>query len=222
MAGGAAIAAHTDSADKGTTVNKFNLNTIAIAIGFAFSAGAMAQTLSKDEYKSAKQGIAAEYKSAKVACGSLSGNAKDICKAEASGKANVEKAELDATYKPSVNARYKLRLARADADYAVAREKCDDAAGNVKDVCVKQAKADAIAARADAKAQMKSANANDAAAETSAKANSKARQQGADARKDAASDMRDADYAVAKESCDAFAGDAKANCINEAKARFGK
>lgn len=28
--------------------------------------------------------------------------------------------------------------------------------------------------------------------------------------------------AVAKEKCDTFAGDAKANCVNDAKARFGK
>ena len=60
------------------------------------------------------------------------------------------------------------------------------------------------------------------AANTKGKANSKAREQGADARKDAASDKRDADYAVAKEKCDAFAGDAKASCLNEAKACFGE
>jgi hypothetical protein len=57
---------------------------------------------------------------------------------------------------------------------------------------------------------------------TSAKANSKASDAGAEARKDAVLDKRDADYAVAKERCDIFAGDAKANCLNDAKARFGK
>lgn len=69
---------------------------------------------------------------------------------------------------------------------------------------------------------MKTANANEIAAETSAKASSTAREQGADARKDAALDKRDANYAVTKEKCNAFAGDAKSNCLNEAKARFGK
>jgi hypothetical protein len=97
-------------------VNKININAIAIAIGLAFSAGAMPQTVSKDEYKSAKDGIAAEYKSAKAACGSLAGNAKNICQAEASGKEKVAKAELEAKYKPSVDASYKVRVARADAD----------------------------------------------------------------------------------------------------------
>ena len=55
-------------------MNTFNINAIAMAIGLAVTAGAVAQTMSKDEYKSAKDGIAAEYKSANAACGSLAGN----------------------------------------------------------------------------------------------------------------------------------------------------
>jgi len=60
-------------------MNKLNIKVIALAVGFAFSAGAMAQSMSKDDYKAAKSRIVAEYKSAKAGCGSLSGNAKDIC-----------------------------------------------------------------------------------------------------------------------------------------------
>ena len=201
-------------------MNKLTIS--AIAIGLAFSAGAGAQTMSKDQYQSGKDGIAADYKAAKASCGSLSGNANDICTAEASGRENVAKAQLEAEYKPSLNARYAVRVARADADYSVARERCDDKAGNVKDVCVQEAKAAAVAAKADAKAWMKTGKANEDAAATAATANNKANQKGADARSDAASDKRDADYAVAKEKCGAFAGDAKSNCMSEAKARFGK
>ena len=50
----------------------------------------------------------------------------------------------------------------------MAKERCDDKAGNVKDVCVKEARAAAVAAKADAKAKLKTANANDQAARTSA------------------------------------------------------
>ena len=203
-------------------MNKFNINAIALAIGLAFSVGGMAQSMTKDSYKYGADSIAAEYKSATAACGSFSGNANDICKAEAIGKSKVAKAELEANYKPSEDARYNVRVARADAAYAVAKEKCDDMAGNVKDVCVKEATAARTAAKADAMAQMKTAKANEKAAEISTDANSKANEKGADARKDAAADKRDADYAVAKEKCDAFASDAKNNCLNEAKARFGK
>ena len=201
-------------------MNKLTIS--AIAIGLAFSAGAMAQAVSKEQYQSGRDNIAADYKAAKAACGSLSGNANDICAAQASGREKVAKAQLEAEYKPSVEARYTVRVARADADYSVAREKCDDKAGHVKNVCVQEAKAAAVAAKADAKAWMKTANANEKAAETAAAANNKANEKGADARKDAASDKRDADYAVAKERCEVFAGDAKSNCMNDAKAHFGK
>lgn len=192
-------------------MNKSELNAIAILVGLVFSAGAVAQMMPEDQYRSGKDGIAAEHKAANAACGSFSGNAYDICKAEAGGKEKVARAELEAKYQPSEDAMYKLRVARADADYSINRQKCDDLAGNVKDVCVKEAKANAIAAKADAKAHMKTANAND-----------KADQKSADARMDAVSEKRDADYALAKEKCDAFAGNAKMNCMNEAKARFGK
>jgi hypothetical protein len=181
-------------------MNQAGAGALAIAVGLAFSAGATAQSISKDQYRSGEDRITAEYKAAKAGCGSFSGNARDICHAQASGRESIATAELEARYKPSEDASYKMRVARAEADYGVARQRCDDSAGNVKDVCVQEAKAAAVAARADAKAQMKTA----------------------DARNDAASDKRNADFAVAKEKCDAFAGDAKNNCVIDAKARFGK
>jgi hypothetical protein len=61
------------------------------------------------------------------------------------------------------------------------------------------------------------------AADTSANAKSDANNMGAaDARKDSQSDKRDADYSAAKEKCDALADDAKSNCMNQAKALYGK
>jgi len=203
-------------------MRKHDIRAIALAIGFAFSAGAMAQSMTKEQYKSGADGITADHKAADVACGALAGNARDICKAQATGKQKVARAELEARYKPSEDARYKVHVAVAEADYAVAKERCDDKAGNIKDVCLKEAKAAEVAAKADATANMKTAKANAKAAETSTNAANKASDKGADARKDAASDKRDADYAVAKEKCDAFSGDAKGSCLNDAKARYGK
>lgn len=214
-------------------MNRLNINLFAAAIGLALSAGAMAQAMTQEQYKSGKNVIAAEYKMARSACASLSGNAKDICQAEASGKAKVEAEQLNANYLPSENASYKVRVARAEADYLVAKQQCDDKAGNVKDVCIKEAKAAAIAAKADARAQKASAEAHVSADEKSVKAQivaadefsaaqSRAGQQSAAALSDAASAKRAANYAVAKEKCDALAGDAKGNCIKDATARFGK
>lgn len=146
------------------------INAVAMAIGLAVSVAAVAQTMARNQYKSARSGLTAEHKSAAAACGSLSGHAKDICRVEASGNEKVAKAELRARYKPSDNASYKVRIARADADYSVAAEKCNAKAGNGKDLCVKQATAAAGAARDDAMAKMKTADSGETAHEKTAKA----------------------------------------------------
>jgi len=203
-------------------MNKFIINAMAAAIALAFGAGALAENMSKDQYGTGKDAIAAEFKAAMAACGTLAGNANDICKAEASGSEKVARAELDAKYKPSNDATYKVSVAKAKAAYAAAKEKCDDKAGNQKDVCVKEAKAAETAAIADAKSSMKTSDANQAAREKTVAANAIAGEKSTAARKDAAADKRNADYAVAKEKCDKFADDAKTSCVSEAKARFGQ
>ena len=93
--------------------------------------------------------------------------------AEAKGKEKVAKAELEARNKPSDKARYAVSIAKAEADYAVAKEKCDDKAGNDKTVCVKEAKAAETRAKADAKAQMKTSDASKPAKEKSTASASK-------------------------------------------------
>ena len=148
-----------------------NLTLIAAASVLVFSSGAMAApAMSKDEFKTAKNSIAAEYKAARAACNAKSANAKDVCVAEARGKERVARAELEARNQPGDKTRYNVGVAKAQADYAVAREKCDDKAGNDKSVCVKDAKAAEARAKAEAKAQMKSADAKPAASGKSAAA----------------------------------------------------
>ncbi|MDR3387683.1 MAG: hypothetical protein P4L92_11570 [Rudaea sp.] len=62
-------------------MNKLNItiNAVALAAGLMFGAGAMAQTMSKSDYKIGQDKISANYKAAKTACASSAGNAKDIC-----------------------------------------------------------------------------------------------------------------------------------------------
>ena len=214
-------------------MNKLNLTAVAAAIAMAISAGAMSAVVTKSEYTASKTDIAATYTSDTAACNAMKGNAKDICIEEAKGREKVAKAELESNYKPSDKSRNAVRIAKAEAAYAVAKEKCDDLAGNAKDVCVKEAKAAQVAAKADAKvaiktaevnatAQEKKTDANATAQEKKADANATAREKTAEVRKDAATDKRNADYAVAKEKCDALAGDAKSNCIKDAKVRYGQ
>jgi len=203
-------------------MNRLNRNVIAFAIGLAFSAGAVAQGMSKEDHKAGHERISAEHMTAKARCASLSGNPNDICEAEARGKAKVARAELDANYMPSGKARHEARITKAEADHAVATERCDDMAGNAKDICLKEAKAVETAAKADAKVQLKTSDSNAVANESSADARAKADNRVAEARKEATNDKRDAQHGVAKQQCDTFAGSAKDACLDQAKARFTK
>ena len=128
----------------------------------------------------------------------MSGNAKDICVEEAKGKEKIAKADAEAAYQNTPKARENARKARADANYNVAKEKCDDLAGNAKDVCVKEAKAALVKAKADAKVDRVAADTRKDSATKQAEAT-----QGSE------HDKRDADYKVAIEKCDALAGAAK-------------
>ncbi len=174
--------------------------TLIAALAGALAIGAAQAQVTKDEYGVRKDGLEATLKSAQARCASLAGNAKDICQAEAKGEYDVAKKELEAAYKPTEKNRYDVRVAKAEAAYKVAREKCDDQAGNNKDVCMKEAKA----------------------AEARAKADAKAGKQVSQARMDAADTKIDAEYKVEIEKCDAFSGTAKDSCVSSAKMRYGK
>jgi len=172
---------------------------------------APAAPISKDAYELAVKNADAQYKMDKDACSSRSGNAKDICLAEANGKEKVAKADAEAAYKNTPKVREDARVTRAEATYNVAKEKCDELAGNPKDVCVKEANAALVKAKADAKVDR-------VAAETRHEAATKQ----ADVRNEANADKRDAEYKVAIEKCDALASPAKNSCVSNAKVQYGK
>jgi hypothetical protein len=161
---------------------------------------AQASSMSKADYDAAQTRVSADYKAEHSACASQSANAKDICVEEAGAKQKVARAELEYGYSGKPADQTKVKVAKAESAYAVAKEKCDDRAGNAKDVCVKEAKAVEVKALADAKMG----------------------QQIGEAKAEASDAKRDADYKVAVEKCDAMAGDAKAGCLNAAKVSFGK
>jgi hypothetical protein len=198
------------------------LSGAAMTVCFLFGTSAMAQAMTSTDFSTSKTRIKADYKADKKGCASLASNAKDICIAEAKGKEAVALAELDNSYKPTQKTRYKVSVAKGEAAYGVAKEKCDDLSGNPKDVCVKEAKAALTAAKADATVQMKTSAANTTANKKSADANAKASSEKKEVRADAAADKRAAELKVATEKCDALASTAKDTCLADAKAKFGK
>lgn len=193
-----------------------------VAVGVTFGVSAMAKNMSKDEYKSSLERVSADHKHAVMSCQSLSGNANDICMAIANGKRKIARADLEARKKNTKSAYYDARIVKADANYSIAKEKCDDMTGNSKDVCLLEAKSEEVAAKADAKAHLKTSKANKKADEATADARKEAKENSADARQDANEDKRAAEFSVAKEKCEAYTGDVKDICMDNAKSRFGK
>jgi len=173
---------------------------VGVAAGLAVPTLAFGAAMTSQQYSAAKDNANAAYKSARAQCDSLSGNAKDVCVAEAKANLKKAKANAEADYKNTDKARRDAKIDAAEADYDVAKAKCDAKNGNDKDVCVKEAKA----------------------IETKAKADAKANEKVAAAREDAREDKMNADYKVAIEKCDSMSGAAKDSCVSEAKARYRK
>ena len=182
-----------------THSSRFQVSLIVAAL-ISLPLAVQAQTMTKPDYTTAKTRISADYKGDKAACASMAGNNKDICVEQAKGKEKVARAELEYSYTAKDTDRNKVLVAKAESTYAVAKERCDDKAGNAKDVCRSEAKA----------------------VETKALAQAKLGKEIVSAEKDATTDMKDADYKVAIEKCDSLAGDAKSSCVTAAKAKFGK
>ena len=172
-------------------------------IGVAACSGAslaLATDSSRAAYSAAQDAADAAYKADRAKCDALSGNGKDICVKEAKATREHSKQDAKVAYKKTPKALASARKSEADADYAVAREKCDSLAGNAKDVCLKQAKAGQSDAIANADKQL-----------DISKAKADAREERADAR-----------YKVALAKCDALAGAAKDDCASAAKAELNK
>ena len=159
-----------------------------------------AASIGKADYDAGKTKIEADFKTDKAACSPMDRNAKDVCQEEAKAKHKNARAALEFGYTGKPADEKKMMSTKIDTAYDVAKEKCDDASGNAKDVCIKEAKAVKAKGHADMVLvkDMKAASteANDT--------------------------KRDADMKVAVEKCDAMSGDAKSACVSAARARFGK
>ena len=127
---------------------------LAFAGGSVHAAGDANAQLTRDQANAEHERIEATYKADKDACKKMDGNAKDICEAEAKGKQDVANAEID--YKRSGSERDRMKIAetRAKAEYAVAKERCEDRPRDQQSVCKKEAEAAEKAAIANAKKAM--------------------------------------------------------------------
>jgi hypothetical protein len=120
---------------------------------WAGAAGAAERAMSKEAFEAAQQRIEAEAKTDRQACRKLEGNARDVCQAQAKGREQARRAELEARYKQDPEAERAAKEVTADANYKVAKKKCQPAKGKARDQCLRQAKAAREAAIRQAKVE---------------------------------------------------------------------
>jgi osmotically-inducible protein OsmY len=126
---------------------------LATAAGATFAAAPTA-ALNHDPatYRNVTQKAASEYKAATAKCDAKKGNDKDVCMAEAKAARTRTESNAVAKYNNSEQGRASARSKVAEADYDVAKVKCDAKSGADKDSCLDNAKSVRTAALADAKA----------------------------------------------------------------------
>lgn len=159
---------------------------------------AHAENYSAKVHEGARDDVKAHYKAAKDACDRMSGNARDVCQKEAEGREKVALAWLDYNRAGDAKHEEKLNEAIYEARYDLAKERCDDFAGERKDLCQREAQT----------------------ARDKAKADTKLRKEVAEAADDAEKARMKADYKLAAERCNTLAGEQKDVCTASAKARY--
>jgi hypothetical protein len=181
-------------------MKKLLATILVTAAGMALTNGAAATGMAKAEYDATKEKASVDYKISSEKCATLTGNSKDVCAAEAVAARTRTTGEAKAQYENTPGITAGVRKDIAAADYEVAKAKCGSKTGNVKDVCIKEAKSAKVATVENAVADKKIVN----------------------ALVDAQEDKQTAQYKVALEKCDAQSGAAKALCVTTAKSTFGK
>ena len=164
--------------------------------------------ISKAEYKTQRGRIQDRYASNKDRCATLDGHARDLCKVQARAEYDIARAELRARYEPSPSHQEKAELAKAEAAYRIAHEKCGDLDGSAKKICEEDARANWTAARAEARANRVAAEKGPNVAQT------------LDARAKARETATQARYDAQRERCQTLPGDSKATCMADAKKHF--
>jgi hypothetical protein len=171
---------------------------------------AHAVPMSREAYKAQELRIEAEYDAAQARCKPLKGNARDVCKEQVRGARDIAQAELALQYKPTADHDEKLRIAKAEAVYAVSLQKCKPLDGNAREVCRKDAKAVFAGARAEAKLQ------KDVVAQ-------QMRSDGIVRDRTERDDkVAEAQFNAARERCEMLPGDGRDACLLDVKRRFGK
>ena len=123
----------------------------ATALGISAAVDSPRSLMSPVDYGAAKKAIEGEAHAALIKCRDLEASTRDLCRAEAKADERIRKADLAAQYHGTVAAAAESKLARAKAQYDLARAKCSDQHGEDKISCMRSARAEKARSLADAK-----------------------------------------------------------------------
>jgi hypothetical protein len=184
---------------------------LALAAAALCCAGAAcAAAMSKETYEAQQVRVEADYDAAQARCKALAGNGRDVCRQQARGERDIAQAALALQYQPTADNDEKLRIARAEAAYAVARQRCKTLDGSGRDICNKDARAVLAAARAEAKLQ-KDVVAQQMRSDTVVRERTEREEK-----------IAQAQFNAARERCEMLPDEGRDNCLRDAKRRFGR
>jgi hypothetical protein len=112
------------------------------AFGISAAVDSPRSLMAPTDYSAARKAIEADAHAAASKCRDLESAARELCKAEARADERVRKAELEAQYRGTVTAAAEVRLAKAKAEYDVAKARCADHRGEEKVSCLRSARAE--------------------------------------------------------------------------------
>ena len=95
--------------------------------------------------------IDADFEAARERCDDLAGQAKNVCLAEARAERRIRKVEVAARGQGTSKAWYDAHIARAEAEFGVAKERCGIRAGDERAACIAEARADEARAKEEAR-----------------------------------------------------------------------
>lgn len=120
--------------------NAWTKKSMAAVFGAALISISFGALAGDPAYKAAKAQAEAVYDKEIERCDTMSGNDKDVCVKAAKSKRESAEADAKAQHKAS-DARKDANEDKLEAEYKVAKERCDNFSGNEKDACVDRAKA---------------------------------------------------------------------------------
>jgi len=190
---------------------------LATAAGASFAAAPTA-ALNHDPatYRNLTQKAESAYRAATAKCDAKSGNDKDVCMAEARLTRTRTEADALSKYNNTAASHAKARANVADAEYDLAKAKCDARSGAEKDSCMDNAKSAHTAALSDVKAERTerpTAVGSSGGGATGASGGGNTGSGGLVT----GTDTRDPVKAAAVDKCAQMSGDAKTSCLVETK-----